>query len=325
MLLSVARPVVFTIRQARNRLLGMIDTPVMVLLYHRVAALKSDPQLLAVSPGNFRAQMRYLKERFPIVRFDEDWSHVASPSIAVTFDDGYADNALNALPILEEVGVPATFFVSTGTLDTPDEYWWDELQGILLDEPVLPASLTLKDECYDRSWPTATPTARRLCYEQLHPIMKRLDAERREALLQQLRQWANATKAGRDAYRAMSSEELKRLAASSWVTIGAHTVSHSRLSSLTDAQQREEIFASRQRLEELIDTSVTTFSYPFGLRDDYDRDSLELCKEAGFVRVAANFPGLAFRWTNNLQVPRHLVRNWDQETFVARLKEFWAR
>ena len=125
MLLSRVRPIVLAIRRARNLLLRKIDAPVVVLLYHRVATLASDPQLLAVSPENFRQQMCYLKDKFPLVRFEDDWSDVRTPSIAVTFDDGYADNALNALPILEEVGIPATFFVSTGNLDFigPESFW----------------------------------------------------------------------------------------------------------------------------------------------------------------------------------------------------------
>jgi peptidoglycan/xylan/chitin deacetylase (PgdA/CDA1 family) len=101
-----------------NRLLNLVDPPVVVLLYHRVTTLTSDPEMLSVSPDNFRAQMRHLKETVPLVRFEEDWTKVSKPAVAITFDDGYADNALEALPILEEVGVPATFFVSTGTIGT---------------------------------------------------------------------------------------------------------------------------------------------------------------------------------------------------------------
>jgi hypothetical protein len=200
------------IRRARNLLLRTIDTPVVVLLYHRVAALASDPQQLAVSPDNFREQMVYLKKRYPLVRFEEDWSRVKSLTIAVTFDDGYADNFLNALPILEEVGIPATFFVSTGNLDTEYEYWWDELERIILGDLHLPENFSLDDNGLARRWLTDNFAAREEFYAEFQPLMKNLVVERREEWLELLRQWSGAGVAGRRDYRAMTREELQHLA-----------------------------------------------------------------------------------------------------------------
>jgi peptidoglycan/xylan/chitin deacetylase (PgdA/CDA1 family) len=55
--------------------------------------------------------MRHLKDTVPVVRFEEDWSKIKKPAVAtITFDDGYADNVLEALPIIEEVGVPVHLF-----------------------------------------------------------------------------------------------------------------------------------------------------------------------------------------------------------------------
>ena len=78
-------------------------------------------------------------------------------------------------------------------------------------------------------------------------------------------------------------------------------------------------------LEEVLGTSVTLFSYPFGGPRDYDRTSEAICREAGFARVAANFPGLVHRWTNPYAMPRRLVRNWDRETFAIHLERFLYR
>jgi hypothetical protein len=52
---------------------------------------------------------------------------------------------------------------------------------------------------------------------------------------------------------------------------------------------------------------------------------MRLCREAGFDKVTANFPGQVHRWSDPLQLPRHLVRNWNLETFAAELKGFWTR
>jgi peptidoglycan/xylan/chitin deacetylase (PgdA/CDA1 family) len=123
----------------------------------------------------------------------------------------------------------------------------------------------------------------------------------------------------------MTVDELRLLSGSGCVTIGAHTVTHTRLSSLSPEAQREEIFSSKRELEEWLGREISTFSYPFGRRSDYTNESIALCRQAGFIRAAANFPGQAHRWTDPYQIPRHLVRNWPVETFAEKLRGFWTR
>jgi peptidoglycan/xylan/chitin deacetylase (PgdA/CDA1 family) len=308
-----------------KHLINLADPPVITLIYHRVATLSSDPELLAVSPENFRAQMRYLKDTVQLVRFEEEWSNVSEPTVAVTFDDGYADNVLEALPILEDVGVPATFFVSTGTIGTTNEFWWHELERIILGNGTLPSSFDLNDFRNKKNWPTGTFNARLTFYQELVRLMNDTDAEQRNSWLAQLRHWAQCDENNSDRHRVMTVDELRLLGRSSLVTIGAHTVSHSRLSNLSPDVQREEITASKKQLDAWVGTDITTFSYPFGRRSDYTKQSIALCRDAGFRKAAANFPGQAHRWTDPYQIPRHLVRNWPIETFSTKLQEFWTR
>ena len=144
------------IRAIKNHLFNFIDSPIIILLYHRVTDLPADPEMLAVSPENFRRHMEFLKQQFRIVRFEEDWSNLQEPAVAITFDDSYADNVLEALPILEEVGVPATFFVSTGRIGTDKEFWWHQLEGILLRDGEFSPRFELHDSSYGQVWSTET-------------------------------------------------------------------------------------------------------------------------------------------------------------------------
>lgn len=306
-------------------LLNLVDPPVIVLLYHRVTSLPSDPEMLAVTPDNFREQMRHLKDLFPIVRFEEDWSEISKPAVCVTFDDGYADNALEALPILEDAGVPATFFVSTGTIGTTEEFWWNELERIILERQNLPSSFTLENGRFGRNWQTGGFRERQDFYHCLVPLMKESDAEQRENWLMQLRRWAGTGEETSGSHRAMTVDELRLLAGSGRVTVGAHTVSHSRLSCLSPQAQREEITASKRQLGQWLGREITTFSYPFGRRPDYSTQSIAICREAGFTKAAANFPGQAHRWTDPYQIPRQLVRNWPVDVFAEKLRGFWTR
>jgi len=306
---------------------NLVDPPVVVLLYHRVASLASDPEMLAVSPDNFRAQVRHLKETVPLVRFEGDWTSVSRPAVAITFDDGYADNLLEALPILDEVGVPATFFISTGTIGTTQEFWWHELEHIILERQDLPACFTLNDGRFKKAWPAGTIGERQEFYNGMVRLMNDSDAGHRDDWLAQLRRWARdgAGLGPASMHRIMTIDELRLLAASRWVTIGAHTVSHSRLAALSPDGQEREITASKKQLEQWLKQEVTVFSYPFGRRCDYTRESVAICREAGFAKAASNFPGQAHRWTDPYQVPRHLVRDWPVELFAEKLRGFWTR
>ncbi|MGH9892192.1 MAG: polysaccharide deacetylase family protein, partial [bacterium] len=98
-----------------RRLSARRDILPVILIYHRVADVKSDPWGLAVSPANFRDQMRMLGEQHLCISLGDLVQALAggrlpAGKVCITFDDGYSDNLLNAKPILEECAIPATFF-----------------------------------------------------------------------------------------------------------------------------------------------------------------------------------------------------------------------
>ncbi len=303
-----------------HTLYNRIEPPTIVLLYHRVTTLTSDPEQLSVTPGNFRSHMKFLRENIPLVRFDKDGTNVAKPSVIITFDDGYADNVLEALPILEEFGIPATFFISTGAVGTTNEYWWHELEQLLLHDHPLPAIFTLKH----RAWPTRNFDECLGLYRSLVEKMNNTGVSERNTLLANVRIWSRVTPQP-TSHRAMTVDELRLLAHNKLVTIGAHSVTHSSLAALTPIEQYQEIVQSKRQLEEWLGQEITGFSYPFGTRRHYTAKTATLCREAGFHRAAANFPGQVHSWTDPYQIPRHLVRNWPVEVFAEKIRDFWTR
>ncbi len=299
----------------KNRLLNFIDPPANVLLYHRVTDLPSDPLALAVSPAHFREQILFLKERFHVRRFEEPW--FPGPSALVSFDDGYADNVLEALPILEEVGVPAIFFISTGTIGSDREYWWDDLERLILLPEKLPERFLLDDPEFAAFWPTKEAEQRRTFYQEMQALMKRIGFSRREEWLAQLREWSGLGAAGRPTHRPMSLQELKHLASSPWVTIGAHTITHTRLSNLTSEEQEREIIGSRNQLEAWLGETVPFFSYPFGDREDYGPQTVEICRRH-FAKTASTLWRQAHSWNENQQLPRLFVGDWPGQSLARK-------
>jgi peptidoglycan/xylan/chitin deacetylase (PgdA/CDA1 family) len=92
-----------------------------VLCYHSV---NPSPNYLSLTPGLFDEHLAWLQGHCQVVALDELVSGVlrgGGPYVAITFDDGYADNRVHAMPRLCARGMTATFFVTAGFLERDDE------------------------------------------------------------------------------------------------------------------------------------------------------------------------------------------------------------
>src|SRR5215831_16190313 len=119
----------------------MLRSHDVILLYHRVAAIDSDPWSLCITPERFSEHLEVLRECMPITLEQADLSGrygAKRPRVVVTFDDGYADNLYAAKPLLERFDIPATVFVVTGYVGQDREFWWDELEKIIFGSETLP-------------------------------------------------------------------------------------------------------------------------------------------------------------------------------------------
>src|SRR5207248_6890557 len=133
----------------------------LVLLYHRVTEIPCDPQWLCVTPCHFAEHLEVLKKFGPTVSVRQlheaqRQRRIQRGTLVVTFDDGYTDNLHQAKPLLERYGVPATFFLSSGYLGQEQEFWWDELERLLLHPGVLPETLRLTVQGTVHEWQLGT-------------------------------------------------------------------------------------------------------------------------------------------------------------------------
>ena len=321
----------------------------LVLLYHRVADSSADPQLLCVSRKNFSEQMdilRHFAEPQPLCRLTRGLRDRRLPrrSIVVTFDDGYADNLHNAKPILERAEVPATVYVTSGYVGKMREYWWDELQRLLLCPGRLPdavdlrvpgltlewrlgdsANYTEQDYRRDEQWNVThgqPPTERHALYLALHRMIRPLPDDGRRAVFEAIHAWAGCGPHGRETHLSMTASEVQQLAAGGLIEVGAHNVTHPVLSELSADAQRKEIAESKRSLEEILNRPVRSFAYPFGGKRDYTAASVSAVRDAGFDSACSNYPGLVRKGTDCFELPRILVRNWNGDEF-SRLMRDW--
>lgn len=125
------RKVKAELKREYTHLVGTLFPSSAILLYHRVADVSADPDLLSVSTANFAAQMKHVRDAYTPVTLSELLERRATGTlrktdVAVTFDDGYRDNFENALPILSSLGIPATVFVTTSVIGSNDPFPWNK-------------------------------------------------------------------------------------------------------------------------------------------------------------------------------------------------------
>jgi peptidoglycan/xylan/chitin deacetylase (PgdA/CDA1 family) len=239
--------------------------------------------------------------------------------VAVTFDDGYVDSLRAASPVLAELEIPATFFVTTEHLDAPGEFWWDVLERLMLAGGTLPPTFLLSKNGSARVLPTATAEERRHAHAVLHQLLVPASLEERRRLLGVLDEWSGRPLVPRPSERSLLREELLRLAARPGHEVGAHTLHHLALSSQPLEVRRHEIAEGRAVLERVLGRAVSSFAYPFG---DVDAASVDLVRAAGFEAAVTCEEALVHPGADPLRLPRFEIRS--GEAFASRLRRIFA-
>jgi len=293
-------------------------------MYHRVIELSSDPWQLSVSPRNFAEHLKILQQNYRILSLHDLLSSLKNArlpkqGVALTFDDGYADNLCNAKPLLEKYEVPATVFVASGCIDN-NGFWWDELEQALLQPRKLPKSLQMNvhDRLYE--WPTSNLDQRQHAYLAIHKILLSLRVSDRDQVMTELFAWANVDKKGCSDDRPLTTAELIQLSQSEFVDIGAHTVTHASLPILSRDDQIREIDGSRQKLTAILGSPVDTFSYPFG---KFTSDTIDIVKASGFEMALTAETNAVEVGADLFQLGRFEVGDWEGDEFKHHLHEFF--
>jgi peptidoglycan/xylan/chitin deacetylase (PgdA/CDA1 family) len=261
---------------------------------------------LTVAPEHFAEHLEVLRRHAVPLRLQQLSRALAKRTTlpgraaVVTFDDGYADNLHNAKPLLERYDVPATVFLPSCFIGSENEFWWDELDRLLLHSGRLAKHLRLQIN------------------GKTHLLHRAADEERRKVLVE-LWKWAGVAEEGWASHPLLSLEQASAIANEDLIEIGAHTVNHPSLASLSLESQRNEIFKSKARLQNIAGCPVTSLAYSSGKRSDYSAETTALVLEAGFSCACSNFPGRVTRSTDAFQLPRLQVEDWEGEEIAQQL------
>lgn len=291
-----------------------------ILIFHRVTPKPDAMFPNEVDAEAFDRTCAWVRHWFNVLPLDlaiERLRHGDLPSraLAITFDDGYADNHDVALPILQRHGLTATFFIATGFLDG-GRMWNDtvveSIRRTSMDRMDLRglASSQLGEYVLD------TVIARRRAIGDVLAAIKYLPPAQRAGCVSEI---ALRSKAALPTDLMMTATQVRGLHRAG-MRIGAHTVSHPILRSLAAPQAEGEMRESRERLETIVDAPVALFAYPNGRPgQDYDDRDVALARDCGFTAAVSTKAGAASSSSDCFQLPRFTPWRRTRLPFAAQL------
>ena len=240
-----------------------------ILMYHSVADTE---EATWIDPANhvparmFRRQMEFLaahRKTVPLVDLVDLIRSGRSPqpeTVAITFDDGYLDNLTVAAPILDQLGLPSTLFLATGSVDCGRPQWIDETFSIFRFRTRHKLRWALGDTGeFDLSVPTSLCDA----YAAVRASLLPAPPDQRHTLLNSLRDQLLPDRI--PPRLTLDWSDVSTLASQyPRVGVAGHSVNHSDLTTLTEDQAFEEIAASNEAVGTRTGRPVRLFSFPYG-------------------------------------------------------------
>lgn len=292
-----------TLRRGSRR----VNSDVVIVCYHGVSERPlavSDPCFLTAAA--FEEQIRYLARYFDVRHLEDAFDPAraaADRSVAcITFDDGFAGLADQAIPMLERMGLPATVFLVTDLLGTSQAPWFALVHDAISRTDL--ETVELFAERHDLS----SPAARARASVDILATLKTVRGE----LLEQLTRGVVATLVGDDIdvsddFLLLSPDEVVTVARSGTIRFGAHTATHPILTNLSPSHAECEIVRSVDAVRRLVDTPSTAFAYPNGQPSDFDEQTVATLAGCGITMGLTTVPGANSPEANPYYLRRHVV------------------
>ena len=236
-----------------------------ILMYHRILPdekIGEDLDLgLAISCSNFENQIKMLKSKYKIYSMDEFIDNLKKGKnefmLTITFDDGYKDNLLYGLPILEKFEVPALIYITTNFLKQNVDLWWYELMETIQNR----SAINFNYEKQNFDFILKNHKQKLSTYNNLRKIFLKLRTDKQIELLETI----TGTKERKNYSKiCLNQEEVKVLDNHPLITIGSHSHNHLNFKILNNNEIQYEVNKSLEILEDLLNHKIKHFCYPYG-------------------------------------------------------------
>jgi peptidoglycan/xylan/chitin deacetylase (PgdA/CDA1 family) len=265
-----------------------------ILMFHHVrphVPRDFEPnRILEITPEFLDATLTHVKRRgYEIVSIGAVPERLANPRgrfVVLTFDDGYRDNLVHALPVLDAHRAPFTIFVTTGFADRTATLWWADMEEALdrLTEATIGGRRVALED----------PASKTRAFAQIAALIRRQPWDESRAMLDGLSASAGVDAIARVDRYCLDWTEIRALDGLDLCTIAAHTLTHPLLARMRDAEAMHEIAASKARLEAMLARPIHHFAYPVGDPSAAGPREFQMTTEAGFATAVTTRPGVLF-------------------------------
>lgn len=274
-----------------------------ILYYHRVND-ERDPFSPAISTALFEREMRFVTKHYPVVSLTGALDHLERGSrgtvVAITFDDGYRDNYLNAFPILQRYKIPATIFLTTGGLDSGEPLWFERLAQAL--KKTNRESIDLETDLPRRFW-IRTQAERLDSNAKIYDVLRGLPDSERQYMLGQILRYLGTPSDAESGDRMLTWDQV-RLMKLRGIDFGGHSVTHPFISRLSREQVDWEVCECKRRIEQELQLPVDHFAYPSGREEDFGKWNEQVIRSAGYRAAVTTIWGMNYRCTNQMELRR---------------------
>ena len=306
----------------------------LILYYHSVA---DDPQefsayintAIAIETERFRRHMQLLCKRYHPVTLDEirRWlageTELPPRSVAVTFDDGFADNYAVAAPVMEEYGIRGTFYLTAHSVEHQTLPWFCKVHYLF--DRWTASGQSFEDNESGQRFRVDSPEERAVAYRHFGYPCARSPIEEQEKWIAKIESLIGVSYDSANAPKMMTWNQADELARRGHL-IGNHTFSHPNVAHLTPEDQRSEIERSDRLLRERLACPIDHFSYPHPcLNPQWDTASQELIAKAGYKTIVLTEPGWVTRQASPLQLPRVTIGNLTSDEFLWKIETAFAQ
>jgi peptidoglycan/xylan/chitin deacetylase (PgdA/CDA1 family) len=296
---------------------------VQILAYHRIND-EHDPFFPATPTEVFARQMEYLDSNFsvcPLADLVERMRKRDIPenAVAITFDDGYRDNYLNAFPILRQLSLPATIFLATGAIGSAKVLWHDRVFSAFRETR---ARFLENPRNNLGRYPLGTLGEKLFAQTEVLKVLQSLDDRGRSLWIDRLIEKLGVAD-GKEVPDLMLTWDDIKVMHQSKISFGSHTVTHPILSKIPSDRVREEIFESKKILDERLSTTVRTFAYPVGRKEDFNEMTKDYLREAGYICALTSIFGSNSDGDDLFELRRG--KPWEEYLPVFATKLDWYR
>lgn len=265
----------FSIRRQYRRI-------IQVLIYHRVND-NNDPYFGGVPTALFDRQMELLARHWNVCPLDEAvdrliYNDIPDHAAVITFDDGYQDNFLHALPILKKYSLPATIFLATDAIGSGRILWHDRIFCGFRETKVRHLiGFPNPESRFDLSTLAGKLAVQRTILKHVFSLRDELRSVAIPQLLDKLQVPDRTEEPG----LMLNWDEVRDMAQHG-ITFGSHTVTHTILSTVPHERVVYEVRESKRAIESELGTPVTAFAYPIGRKQDFSEEVKSAVREAGY-------------------------------------------